>query len=208
MKTWDAIVIGGGIIGLSLSIELRKKGASVLVVERGEPGREASFAAGGMLVDCSAETHPALQPLATASARIYPEFVRELQVESGLHVDLREQGAIVFPPPEHVPEFAIANLLRAPVTDLEAALADSNRPAFYLKERSVEAWTFRRATQSRPWIFPAAALVALRQPKRHSTRQRSSTAPARGLARSRLMLFPPVQSKDKCFACSRPLAIC
>ena len=72
MKNWDVIVIGGGIIGLSLSIELRKKGARVLVVERGEPGREASYAAGGMLVDCLFETPAALQPLATASARMYP----------------------------------------------------------------------------------------------------------------------------------------
>ena len=68
VKTWDVIVIGGGIIGLSLAISLRKKGASVLMVERGEPGREASHAAGGMLVDCSAETPAALQPLASASA--------------------------------------------------------------------------------------------------------------------------------------------
>ena len=42
MKSWDVIVIGGGIIGLALSIELRKQGGSVLVVERGQPGREAS----------------------------------------------------------------------------------------------------------------------------------------------------------------------
>jgi glycine oxidase len=144
VKNWDVIVIGGGIIGLSLSIELRKKGASVLVVERGEPGREASYAAGGMLVDCSAETPDALQPLATASARMYPEFVHELQVESGLFVDLRDQGAIVFPPPEHVhqrPGFTavdLAKLLPAPLSDLEPALADFNRPAFYLKERSVD----------------------------------------------------------------------
>src|SRR5258708_26797556 len=60
MKTWDVIIIGGGIIGLSLSIELRKKGASVLVVERGEPGREASHAAGGILVDCGFETPAAV----------------------------------------------------------------------------------------------------------------------------------------------------
>ena len=39
MKNWDVIIIGGGIIGLSLSIELRKKGASVLIVEQGEPGQ-------------------------------------------------------------------------------------------------------------------------------------------------------------------------
>ena len=101
MKNWDVIVIGGGIIGLSLSIELRRSGASVLVVERGEPGREASHAAGGMLVDCSAETPAALQPLATASARMYPEFAHELQVESGMNVDLRDQGTILFPSDAH-----------------------------------------------------------------------------------------------------------
>ena len=144
MKSWDVIVIGGGIIGLSLSIELRKKGAGVLVMERGEPGREASYAAGGMLVDCSAETPPALQTLATASARMYPEFVHDLQVESGISVDLREQGAIVFPPREHVherPGFTasdLAKLLPAPLAELEPALADPERHAFYLKERSVD----------------------------------------------------------------------
>src|SRR5207245_9270622 len=108
----DVIIAGGGIIGLSLSIALRKRGAKVLVVERGEPGREASYAAGGMLVDCSTETPAALQPLATASARMYPEFTHELQVESGVNVDLREQGAIVFLPVEHVherPGFTLAS---------------------------------------------------------------------------------------------------
>jgi glycine oxidase len=144
VKNWDVIVIGGGIIGLSLSIELRKSGMSVLVVERGEPGREASYAAGGMLVDCSIETPGVLQPLATASARMYPEFVHELQVESGMYIDLRDQGTIVFPPPEHVHERPgfnradLANLLPAPLAELEPALADLNRPAFYLKERSVD----------------------------------------------------------------------
>lgn len=141
MKTWDVIIIGAGIIGLSLSIELRKKGASVLVVERGEPGREASYAAGGMLVDCLSETPAALQPLATASARTYPEFVYELQRESGAHIDLRDQGTIVFPPPEHPHQpQGVSSPGSLPVlpSELEPALAESNRPAFYLKERSVD----------------------------------------------------------------------
>jgi glycine oxidase len=155
VKNWDVIVIGGGIIGLSLAIELRKKGAGVLVVERGEPGREASSAAGGMLVDCTVETPTALQPMAIASARMYPEFVHELQVESGLYVDLRDQGAIVFPAPEHVherPGFTradLAKLLPVPLVELEPALADFNRPAFYLQERSVD-----------PRALTAAALQA------------------------------------------------
>ena len=141
MKTWDVIVIGGGIIGLSLSLALRRRGASVLVVERGEPGREASHAAGGMLVDCSLETPDALQALATASARMYPDFAREIELDSGMNIDLREHGTIVFPPPEHVyerPGFSLETLLPCPLNELEPALADPKRPAFYLKERSVD----------------------------------------------------------------------
>ena len=96
VKSWDVIIIGGGIIGLSLAIVLRKRGATVLIVERGEPGREASHAAGGMLVDSPLETLPALQPLAAASTHMYPEFAHELEVESGMKVDLRDYGTIFF----------------------------------------------------------------------------------------------------------------
>jgi glycine oxidase len=139
MKNWDVIIIGGGIIGLSLSIELRKKGARVLVVERGEPGREASYAAGGMLVDCQLETPAALQLLATASARLYPEFVHELQVESGMKIDLRDAGTILFPPAEHRSHPALRDAaLPLPLAELEPALAESTRTAFYLEERSVD----------------------------------------------------------------------
>jgi glycine oxidase len=139
VKNWDVIVIGGGIIGLSLSIELRKRGATVLVVERGEPGREASHAAGGMLVDCLVETPAALQTLATASARMYPEFAHEIELESGLKVDLRDQGTILFPSAAHLSEPALrAATLPAPLAELEPAFADFNRPAFFLQERSVD----------------------------------------------------------------------
>ena len=135
------IAIGGGIIGLSLSIELKKRGARVLVVERGEPGREASHAAAGMLADCTVETQAILQPLATASARMYPEFVHELQDESRIHLDLREEGTVVLPPPEHIynrPGFTTESLLPAPLAEMEPALADPHRLAIYLKERSVD----------------------------------------------------------------------
>ena len=137
MKTWDVIVIGGGIIGVSLSITLRKRGASVLVVERGEPGREASHAAGGMLVDCPLETPAPLQALASASAVMYPEFAHELEVESGMKVDLRDKGTILFLSDKHV---GANELLLAQVNEIEPALADRtiDSPAVYLSERSVD----------------------------------------------------------------------
>ena len=141
VKIWDVIIVGGGIIGLSLSIALRKRGAAVLIVERGEPGREASHAAGGMLVDCLIETPLALQPLATASARLYPEFAHELEIESGMKVDLRDQGTILFLSPEHAArnsQLLVCNSLPIPLAQLEPALADHQLPVLYLKERSVD----------------------------------------------------------------------
>ena len=100
MKNWDVIVIGGGIIGLSLAIELRKQAAGVLLVERGEPGREASHAAGGMLVDCPAEMcirdrfHPLRDLLRANDTKRQsqnfpglppgsPDFLRRLRSRSG-----------------------------------------------------------------------------------------------------------------------------
>ncbi|MGB8989724.1 MAG: glycine oxidase ThiO [Candidatus Sulfotelmatobacter sp.] len=160
VKNWDVIIIGGGIIGLSLAIELRKKGATVLVVERGEPGREASYAAGGMLVDCGLETPAALQPLATASARMYPEFAHELEVESGMKVDLRDQGTILSlssrdirhpaalsPADLRTLESAMVKLsldqefdLKEELDPLESEMAvEAMHPSFYyIRERSVD----------------------------------------------------------------------
>jgi len=128
------IIIGGGIIGLSIAVELRKRGATVLVVERGEPGREASHAAGGMLVDCPLETPPILQDLASASARMYPEFAHELEVESGMKVDLRDYGTFLFPTEEHLlhPQFRDLHVMGAGVSaaDLEQQEPELVRVSF------------------------------------------------------------------------------
>lgn len=147
MKHWDAIVIGAGIIGLSLAIELNKRGLRVLIVDKGEPGREASWAAGGMLADFPLEMPLALRDLAAASARMYPEFVHELEDESRLKIDLRAQGALVFL--DHAIVAAIdPTLLPAPATVTPQAFAQlepnlslaklSTLTALYLTERSVD----------------------------------------------------------------------
>jgi glycine oxidase len=80
---------------------------------------------------------------------MYPEFAKDLEFESGVHVDLRDNGTIMFPSSEQVHESAlpIKNLSPASLAELEPALAEINRPAFYLQERSVDP----RALTSAAW---------------------------------------------------------
>jgi glycine oxidase len=144
VKSWDVIIAGGGIIGLSLALELRQRRADVLVLERGEPGREASSAAAGMLAAADPETPMDLRLFAAESARLYPEFVEKLQAASGINVDFRRHGSIVLldrsdTPPGHT-KLSIDELKR-----LEPALQLSGHSGFFLQEDSVDPDLLSRA---------------------------------------------------------------
>jgi glycine/D-amino acid oxidase-like deaminating enzyme len=52
------------------------------------------------------EIPSALQPLSKESARMYPEFVHEIEDESGMKVDLREQGTILVSRNGELPNWA------------------------------------------------------------------------------------------------------
>ena len=72
---------------------------------------------------------------------MYPEFAHELEVESGMKVDLRDQGTILFLSPKHAERdaaFVASHSLPGTLTELEPALACSESRPLYLKERSVD----------------------------------------------------------------------
>ena len=132
VKSWDVIIVGGGIIGLSLARELRKRSASVLVVERGMPGREASHSAAGMLA--ISEVSGPLQSLGSASFRMYPEFVHELQDESGVDVDFRQDGTLQFGDSD----LAEPALRLEQIREMEPNLAPVQGGGVLLQEASVD----------------------------------------------------------------------
>lgn len=112
------------------------------MVEKGEPGREASWAAGGMLADFPLEMPYALRNLALASARMYPEFVRELEDESRLKIDLRDQGTLLFVDQPSEQALLGEGYLTAQWRELEPNATGvnfpENRVVFRLEERSVD----------------------------------------------------------------------
>lgn len=139
MKTWDVIVIGAGVIGLAIARELSRCGLSVLVLERGEPGREASHAAAGMLVGDAQENPEQMRALASASARAYPEFVREIEDESHSRVDLRSDGTIIFLSREQSATHSSSKLLGATeLADIEPEVAGPERQGVRIEECSVD----------------------------------------------------------------------
>jgi glycine oxidase len=97
----DALIVGGGIIGVALALRLADHKLSVAVVERGEPGREASWAAAGMLAPTSEAGHgaegalpPAVAELASASAALYPEWLDRLGVDARANLGYRTEGTL------------------------------------------------------------------------------------------------------------------
>ena len=137
VKKWDVILVGGGVIGLTLALELRRSGASVLVLDRNEPGREASFASGGMIAWCDPHLDSRLVELAKASAQLYPPLVKELEAEAGQSVGSREQGAILFLRANEKPR-AGRELTGDAVRELEPKVIAAGHHAFFVPEASID----------------------------------------------------------------------
>ena len=152
MNSWDVIIAGAGIIGVSLALELRERGAQVLVLDKGEPGAEASSAAAGMLAASDPETPVALRPLATESARMFPEYVSKIEGLAGFGIDFRRQGTIALMDRMAAPPPAYSPLSSDEFQRLEPSLGSQGRQPFYIQEDTVD-----------PRLLMLAALAAARK---------------------------------------------
>jgi glycine oxidase len=95
VNTYDVIIVGGGIIGGSISLALSRRNIRVALLDRQELMQQASWAAAGMLSpapDCPAAI--ALVPLGRASLALYPDFVASIEELSNLRTGYRTDGTL------------------------------------------------------------------------------------------------------------------
>ncbi len=93
---FDAIVVGGGVIGLSCAWRAAERGLRVCLIEREEPGGGASGVAAGMLAPIGEVSwgEERLLRANLASAGAWPGFAEELAAASGREVGYRAVGAL------------------------------------------------------------------------------------------------------------------
>jgi glycine oxidase len=99
MDRHEVIVVGGGVIGLSIAWRAAQRGMKVTLLERDRFGGAATRAAAGMLAPVAeadyGEAGRRLVDLGLSSAASWPAFASELERSSGRPSRLRADGTLV-----------------------------------------------------------------------------------------------------------------
>jgi D-amino-acid dehydrogenase len=81
--TFDAAVIGGGLVGSATAYELAKAGMRTVLYDRSDPGRATDAGAGILSPETAKRDDPAWTELVRAAGRHYDTLVPELPGETG-----------------------------------------------------------------------------------------------------------------------------
>jgi glycine oxidase len=94
-KIYDAVIVGGGVIGCSLAFQLAKQGLCVVVLEKERIANEASSAAAGMLgAQSEFSGDSPMIPLALKSREMFSELAAELKGLTGIDIGFVQKGLV------------------------------------------------------------------------------------------------------------------
>jgi len=126
----DVLIIGGGVIGLSLAWDLARHGSSVQVIDQGPLGREASWAGAGILpaATFSKALHP-LEQLRGLASEQHGTWAAELRAMTDIDTGYQRCGGLHLAPSpgEAAALLAWADLMRE--EGVEAQVIDRERAA-------------------------------------------------------------------------------
>ena len=96
-NNFDIIIIGGGIIGLSIACEMAESGKKVIIFEKNKVGMEASWAAAGTLEPIwnVNDNDEELLQIKLKSETMWPEFERKIQKETDIDVEYNSSGGLL-----------------------------------------------------------------------------------------------------------------
>ena len=103
---YDAIVVGGGIVGASAAYHLMREGAKTLLIDRHDNGRATDAGAGILAPEMSQEESDTWFNLAVAAVDYYPTLVATLQEENAGNTSYARCGMLLVAATEdEVPQF-------------------------------------------------------------------------------------------------------
>lgn len=97
----EAVIVGGGVIGLLTARELLAGGVRVTLIDREGTGSEASWAGGGIVSPLYPWNYvPAISALASWAQSVYPQLTQALRAETGIDPELNPCGLLMLNPPD------------------------------------------------------------------------------------------------------------
>lgn len=93
--SFDVVILGGGIIGLTIAHFLAKAGQTVAVLDPRELGQEASWAGAGMLpAGNPRKAHTPMGQLRSRGTALFAEYSQELRATTGIDNGYRNCGGL------------------------------------------------------------------------------------------------------------------
>ncbi len=163
------IIVGGGLIGLSIAEHCLRKGLQPVVLDKGPFGKEASWAGAGYLDlrDASRLGGDFLE-LSRFSYSLFPEWTDRLKKESGIDPEFHLCGSLglVFNPEEETAIRKIESQTTSNGLKSEwLSPADARRKESHLSDKLQLAWYLPQTCQVRPPRLVQALLKVLEKGK-------------------------------------------